>query len=141
MPSLASSEVASAVVTPSAAARPMNSRLPMRPFLISWVQYSSSLIFVSLRLRCCQDCDLFFPRTAGAARRCAPACPHLLHIVAVQNSSRTEPTQCHTDAPTARRLTGGSREIADNALGSVIRRVLHLVFLWPHPTGVPGHPC
>src|SRR5262245_38796743 len=37
--------VARAVVTPSAAARPMNSRREMRPALICRVQYSNSVIF------------------------------------------------------------------------------------------------
>src|SRR6266568_565 len=47
-PASLSNVVASAVLTPSAAARPINSRREMRPFLICWVQYSSSVISASL---------------------------------------------------------------------------------------------
>src|SRR5690348_2071093 len=43
-PASASSDVASAVVTPSAAARPKNSRRLIFPLAICWVQYSSSVI-------------------------------------------------------------------------------------------------
>ncbi len=83
MPSLASSEVASAVVTPSAAARPMNSRLAMRPFLICCVQYSSSVICVSLNLRLISRMRLFSRAargdapTAGLLRRAASVHRHV----------------------------------------------------------------
>ena len=58
MPAWLSIVVANAVVTPRAATRPMNSRREIRLFLIWSVQYSNSVICVSLTLSWFPSCGI-----------------------------------------------------------------------------------
>src|SRR5262245_19488605 len=71
---------------------------------------------------------------ASLVRRHAAVRRHVCHIIAASNAFRSDATRCRTDAPISQcRLTWRLGAVPDNAVGSVIRRVLYLVFLWPGP--------